>query len=477
MDFHDLAYDLAGFPLMYGICLQRQHLAPNHPQHGFEVRNGYRPFLCSLVGSWGPLVFPAPWSAFRLWWRKHQEISLLKGNNAAEFSLPMTSSLIVNAYALRNPRIWTPYLVRFAYELGAKCLYPNLPGNLTMVNNHRLKGENYGQTLGEYARLLSREHVSAALEDGEASRVHRAAWEARHALSLPALQAALSYFPRMQELSRWQIDFNQRRSGVLGSQGTLRMDDTFLRTHLQTVALALAWHRQFYEADSIGRQHNVPWFSTELLIETQQLLEGVLLPQMRVVFLEFHPLLPILLSLPAFQATVTVYTTHSSLCTAPALKELHGYERVRCVFIGDITTLSTVAREEDGPLDLLMLYPALLHPTYASKVRVLISQLSSPQNTQYHELRHVMIFDLCHAAPSLLTIQPRNQPAGGLMMEYSAIETICDSQPLDHGTVLYQLRSKLPGSVRGEEMVGLGRRLSETISTKRFVHVYDNIVN
>ena len=38
-------------------------------------------------------------------------------------------------------------MVRFAYETGSKCLYSNLPGNLSLVTNHREKGENYGETM------------------------------------------------------------------------------------------------------------------------------------------------------------------------------------------------------------------------------------------------------------------------------------------------------------------------------------------
>ena len=38
-------------------------------------------------------------------------------------------------------------MVRFAYETGVKCLYSNLPGNLSLVTNYREKGENYGYTM------------------------------------------------------------------------------------------------------------------------------------------------------------------------------------------------------------------------------------------------------------------------------------------------------------------------------------------
>ena len=49
------------------VCLQKQHLDPNHYPKRLEIRNGHRPFLYSLIGSWGPLLFPLPWQAFREW--------------------------------------------------------------------------------------------------------------------------------------------------------------------------------------------------------------------------------------------------------------------------------------------------------------------------------------------------------------------------------------------------------------------------
>jgi hypothetical protein len=61
------SYETAGEPIMYGICLQKQYLDPSHYPKMLEVRNGFRPFLYSLIGSWGPLMLPLPWVAFREW--------------------------------------------------------------------------------------------------------------------------------------------------------------------------------------------------------------------------------------------------------------------------------------------------------------------------------------------------------------------------------------------------------------------------
>jgi hypothetical protein len=59
----------AGRPLLYGVCLQKQHLDPTHYPNKLRVpRRGFQPYLYSLIGSWGPLLFPQSWQAFKEWW-------------------------------------------------------------------------------------------------------------------------------------------------------------------------------------------------------------------------------------------------------------------------------------------------------------------------------------------------------------------------------------------------------------------------
>ena len=41
----EFAWKSAGKPLLYGVCLQKQHLDPNHYPRRVHVRNGNRPFL------------------------------------------------------------------------------------------------------------------------------------------------------------------------------------------------------------------------------------------------------------------------------------------------------------------------------------------------------------------------------------------------------------------------------------------------
>jgi hypothetical protein len=136
----EYSYITAGDPSIYGVCLQKQHLDPSHYPKKLNIKNSNQPFLYSLIGSWGPLLLPLPWLAFKEWW-------VWKSNNFYEHEL-LTESLLVNYFYKKNPKIWTPWIVRFSFETGTKCLYSNLPNNLSLVTNFRESGENYHVTEG-----------------------------------------------------------------------------------------------------------------------------------------------------------------------------------------------------------------------------------------------------------------------------------------------------------------------------------------
>lgn len=61
----------AGLPVMYGICLQNQHLHTMRHMSKLEIRSSNSNFLYSLIGSWGPLLMPIAWQAFLDWWSYH----------------------------------------------------------------------------------------------------------------------------------------------------------------------------------------------------------------------------------------------------------------------------------------------------------------------------------------------------------------------------------------------------------------------
>lgn len=189
----------AGHPLLYGICLQKQHLDTFHYPQKLEIRNFHRPYLYSLIGSWGFLAFPAPWTAFREWWAwRFQHLQLEKGDIESSPYHPYTGKIITNFFYKENPHIWTPWFTRFAYETSFKCLYPNLPYNFTLASNHRESGVSYSKSLGTNTEILTRKHLEGVQENGNL-----------------LLQSFMS-LPSMSTLTEWQYDFHVRRVGSLG---------------------------------------------------------------------------------------------------------------------------------------------------------------------------------------------------------------------------------------------------------------------
>lgn len=210
LDSYSRAY--AGMPILYGICLQRQHLDPTRYPRKLRVENSDSLFLYSLIGTWGPLLLPSPWSAFILWW-KHRRAS------GAD---PSIQGTIMNSFYRQNPSIWSPWMTRFAFETGLKCLYSNLPSGGSLVTSYRDAGENYGDTKGPSSALV------VALD--------------------AASVAAMTSFPSMQLLAKWQYDFNLRRVSSMGFDRLCRhvsCDETgptseaFELNKLQTEGLAV----------------------------------------------------------------------------------------------------------------------------------------------------------------------------------------------------------------------------------------------
>lgn len=104
-EFAELAKEYAGMSAaLSGICLQKQTFAPLHyPEHS-HIRTASRPYLYSTVGSWGPIMFPMIWTAFRLWWQWTMFIN-------PEY-IASTHNLVINNFHKGNKDLWTPYFTR-----------------------------------------------------------------------------------------------------------------------------------------------------------------------------------------------------------------------------------------------------------------------------------------------------------------------------------------------------------------------------
>ena len=188
-----------------------------------------------MIGSWGPLFLPLPWQAFKEWWVWRSNLARIK----QEF-FPVTENIVVNYFYRENPKIWTPWLVRFAYETGMKCLYSNLPSNYSLITNFREKGENYPETEGADSRILRKNdlRITSSLhphyqqtpnhkhdkndkndKNDEISQTKNDQLNInfenydKNEESYLELERSAEYFPNYSVLTQWQYDLNLRRAG------------------------------------------------------------------------------------------------------------------------------------------------------------------------------------------------------------------------------------------------------------------------
>lgn len=283
----------AGDPIMYGICLQRQHLDPARYPKELEIRNRYRPFLYSLIGSWGPLLLPLPWLAFREWWE-------WKWNNKFD---PKTENIVVNHFHDNNPRIWTPWMVRFAFETGVKCLYPNLPGDLSFVSNHREIGENYKHTLGPESKLLLRDDVDRVRRLTESDEFKASSIRFRFIATtavdrfLVALHQSINYLPPLASLAEWQFDLNLRRAGSMASDKLLTsVVNDVNNKEFQVADKQITDAKVWYEISAAERNENLILMSKEHWVEVVSLLEANLFVDASFAHLGLSPLVRLLVN-------------------------------------------------------------------------------------------------------------------------------------------------------------------------------------
>jgi hypothetical protein len=184
------SYSGSAYPLLYGICMQRQTVDGARYPRNFRVSNGNMPFLYTLVGSWGPTMFPLFWKAFLkfvkhvnrpgvelvppltrqrgivnhfFWDTERRRLEKASDSDSDSDSHSHMHASYNNAnvteedHALRTlplKSIWTPWMTLFSTETHSSCLYVNLPRNLSLVINHREVGQNYANPAGMYNRVV-----------------------------------------------------------------------------------------------------------------------------------------------------------------------------------------------------------------------------------------------------------------------------------------------------------------------------------
>ena len=433
------ARDAAGRPLMYGVCLQKQHLDPAHYPKRLDVRNGHRPFLFSLVGSWGPLLLPLPWRAFREWWAWRSARA-----RASDELFPITEKLVVNHFYRNNAGIWTPWIVRFAYETGAKCLYSNLPGNASLMTNHREKGENYGTTMGAETATLSNESVQAALALAAAPAGAAPSVAYRDSL---ALLLSLVYFPTWRDLARWQYDLNLRRAGAFGAERLYAHEDTAaacaegsavpeLCAALSAAAGVVAWHRALAPSAPSAALTAQHWLAAA------QLLEAVLPPAATVMHLTPTPLLPLLLA--RFRHHVYAPRGDLSCHTRAALGGAHQLwlDAFRAA-LDDARGRGAAVCTTDSPVQLQTVAVVdLSHlKTQADPAAALGTAQAQLWLHGVPVAEYLLIVDVCAAAPTDLTL--RGAGGGGAAAadadaEYVLVEDLCAEGKIDIGVTLFR---------------------------------------
>jgi hypothetical protein len=136
-------------------------------------------------------------------------------------------STVINYFYRQNRKIWTPWMAKFALMTATKCLYSNLPSNVSLVSNFRDAGENYAHSKGPLTDALDMNMLNNAIHWVK-KQVHVAAFvreklandgtrseENSSGRYLRNLFLSVFHYPSMDSMASWQIDFNQRRAGVL----------------------------------------------------------------------------------------------------------------------------------------------------------------------------------------------------------------------------------------------------------------------
>lgn len=135
-------------PRVYGISFQRQAFVPGVGGNPI-VRRGV-PFLYQLVGTWGQILFPAPWKDFRTWY------DMRRYNESCH---PAIAGLKTTQWWFnKGNKLWTPWIIKWAHARHMYNLYTSFPGNLSLTTSLRPIGSNFHHNRGADAALMSEKH-------------------------------------------------------------------------------------------------------------------------------------------------------------------------------------------------------------------------------------------------------------------------------------------------------------------------------
>ena len=331
-----------------------------------------------------------------------------------------------------------------------KCFYSNLPHDLTLVNNYREQGENYDVYRGPLSRTLLPNHV---LTDTIAS-------SDTYASSTKSLKSILSYFPSMEELSSWQLDFNLRRAGTLGDAKVIRNKDK-LHDYMNE---SIHWFNLAINYLSIPPYSHIS-YSIPFWNCLKSLIEDLFWPTDSILHIGITPLVPILVpkirindiiignNLLCRNITSLLWNVSSIILKYRMRNSklaMACYEHIKNLFVDEVALYNKKRSH-----DLVIIHLSILKylQINISDVKYLLSDAS-----------FVMVIGNCAGAPTDISFEylsvhsnenlanvcsdsvQQNFKTGCALkthVNFTVIESVCEEGTVDKGFLLYRKTSEM----------------------------------
>jgi hypothetical protein len=160
-------------------------------------------FRYQLVGTWGLLLFPTHWRAFKSWYINHSQ------KPDTNPCVPFLESS--SWWAARPHSVWSQWIIRWSFERGYTCIYPNVrtaehQEYVGLVANHREIGENYRVVKGASHQLLSYQLIKNDL-----STRFRTTQDSRVVSQMSDSEVFAAYFtfPSLQTIPTYDFHFSR----------------------------------------------------------------------------------------------------------------------------------------------------------------------------------------------------------------------------------------------------------------------------
>jgi hypothetical protein len=357
-------------------------------------------------------------------------------------------------------------------------LFSNLPGNLSLINNYREKGENYAHTKGGYARLVNKSMIDTLDSFVSAHNVTMfnndrqkpfddwfVQYQKNQVVDLKELYVSLNYFPIFIELVNLQFDFNVRRLGSMSSQDSpyplasyfpgsnyqeidlfltkdsYQLEESLLRkTHLKRLSAFVTMKRILSFTDSLEDSSSL---SLLHWLEFKHVIESYLLPFSTILSVEPNPLF--------FFFNYDYLITHNYNSTlylaSPPNVTIH-QNRSLCGDLFNSLSRFTTNNELDNlglfKLEQCIWYSSLDENLFnRSSYDLIILPLKLIRSSAWKSLvadfqtvEYLFVVGSCISAPPFVSL---SWTAIGSAVDFVAVEEVCDSSQFrDTGGILYR---------------------------------------